>query len=150
MENCLRTEYCFLRGMSYFECSLERFYKQKRFCFYFKRRLIVLDIKFEIWVVAVRKHFVTRNLQKYLTSHKQNSLHLAWKYARSFTVKEKITHVCGEPGVGCTLATNIHTNYYGAPNQSIFPLYFCDLWSYMVNSTFYMINYLLFVWSIWL
>ena len=123
-----------------------------------------MDIKFEIWVVAVRKHFVTRNLQKYLTSHKQNSLHLARKYARSFTVKEKITHVCGEPGVGCTLATNIHSNSYGAPNQSIFPLYFCDLGYYsygqfdflydqlftfcMVNLTLNMINFLPFIWSI--
>ena len=45
---------------------------------------------------------------------------------------------------------------YRAPNQSIFPLYFCDpdffsigqrFTFYMVNSSFYMVNVLLFIWS---
>ena len=44
---------------------------------------------------------------------------------------------------------------YRAPNQSIFPSYFCDpvyflygqLWTfYMVKSTFYTVNFLVFIW----
>ena len=54
------------------------------------------------------------------------------------------------------LPTRGSTRLCGAPNQSIFPLYYCDLVYflygqlcsfYMVDSSFYMVNFVLFTWS---